>query len=126
MRVYVAAPWTRKSDARTAALILEQYGFTITVPWWDHHETHNPKELHEQATADFDGVVGADALVLLNLEMSEGKAVETGIAIASGIPVFVVGDKTNVFHNLDGAVLMFQSLDMAIGALQMLRRERGF
>lgn len=122
MRVYVAAPWTRKEDARAAAELLEREGLEITEKWWDHSETTDPVELEDQAVKDVDGVERSDVLLLLNLEKSEGKAVETGIALGRRIPVLMVGEKSNVFHNLTGDIYQFPTVQAALGGLNLMRR----
>lgn len=120
MRIYVAAPWTHKADAKRFAETLEAAGHTITKKWWEHREVpgyltadipaSERIELEQQAKEDFEGVLTAEAFVLLNLEKSEGKAVETGMAItsagflANGVTragvyrFFLVGGKSNLFH----------------------------
>lgn len=113
MKVYIAAPWTRKALAASYAAVLEASGHTITKRWWEHREVPgyltddhtNDAELAQQALEDIDGVLAADVFVLLNLEKSEGKAVETGIALAAGIPIVVVGPRSNIFHYLDVTVV---------------------
>jgi hypothetical protein len=47
-------------------------------------------------------VVCASAFVLLNLEKSEGKAVETGVALGVGARRILVGPRSNIFHYLPG------------------------
>lgn len=122
MRVYVAAPWTRKEDAKRYASALEAAGHTITKKWWEHREVPGyldpeipipeRQELEQQATEDIKGVLAADAFVLLNVEKSEGKAVETGVAIFASIlcehgyamkpllRLIRVGAPSNLFHYL--------------------------
>lgn len=123
MTVYVAAPWTHKADAKTYADALEAGGHTITKKWWEHREVPgyltstitpgNRIELETQAAEDIGGVLTAEAFVLLNFEKSEGKAVETGIALLSALlrasgtlsadpQIFViVGGQSNLFHYVD-------------------------
>ncbi len=120
MRIYVAGPWTQKTEAKRYADALEAAGHTITKKWWDHREVpgyltpdislDELRELAQQAKEDMEGVLTADAFVLLNLEKSEGKSVETGMAIVSaaffangvthgGVGRFVlVGTQSNLFH----------------------------
>ena len=122
MRIYIAAPWTHKADAARVASLLEAAGHTITKRWWEHREVpgyltadhSNDDELTEQALQDIDGVLTADVFVLLNYEKSEGKAVETGIALAVGIPIIVVGGRSNLFHYLDVTLATEATLDRAI------------
>lgn len=62
--------------------------------------TCNQESIRFQAREDIADVRRADVLVVLNLQKSEGKAVETGIAIAAGIPIVSVGDRSNIFQSL--------------------------
>ena len=95
MRVYVAAPWKRKQDA-------------ITSRWFEHPGdpndcaglTESVDEVRAQAAEDIYDVLSAEALVVLNLQQSEGKAVETGIALMAQIPVISVGPRSNIFQTL--------------------------
>lgn len=120
MNVYLAAPWTHKEEAARFANVLEAAGHAITKKWWEHREvpgylasgisTANRDELAQQAAEDIAGVFLADAFVLLNYEKSEGKAVETGVALALGVlqaknilvggpkRFILVGTGTNLFH----------------------------
>jgi nucleoside 2-deoxyribosyltransferase len=108
LRVYIAAPWTHKAEVAAAAALFEAAGHVITKKWWLHREVPGylkagiskaqVKELRQQVGEDMEGVARADAFVLLNLGPSEGKAVETGLAIELGVPLFLVGPKTNLFH----------------------------
>lgn len=126
MRIYVAAPWTHKLEARVLADVLEAAGHTLTKKWWEHREVPGylrrdiTQEAHDeltvQALEDLQGVADADAFILLNLEKSEGKAVETGVALTAytlrlsladlGIEgegptrFILIGGKSNLFHYL--------------------------
>src|SRR5689334_20169959 len=85
---------------------IEAAGHTITHRWWEVEEPANSgypsntdnEELTDHALRDFIGVVQATAVILINSAKSEGKAVETGIALAGGKPVFLVGQRSNIFH----------------------------
>jgi nucleoside 2-deoxyribosyltransferase len=66
--------------------------------------TCNQSIIRDQAYQDIADVRRADVLVVLNLQKSEGKAVETGIAIAAGIPVISVGPRSNIFQALGAEV----------------------
>ena len=122
MKVYVAAPWTHKAEALEYAMAIEAAGHEITKKWWEHREVPgyldsvisvaNQVELETQAAEDIAGVLAADAFVLLNVGKSEGKAVETGVALIaallsqgrgpmSGPTTFIlVGGMSNLFHYL--------------------------
>lgn len=119
MRIYIAAPWTCRAQAADAAQMFELSGHTITRRWWTHRDTDEGEELAAQAVEDVDGIWNAQALVVLNVETSEGKAVETGLALAYMMPVIVVGERTNIFHHLP-AIHVVPTLTEAVDLLNDL------
>src|SRR5262245_60341520 len=107
-RVYIAAPWVRRREAIEIGRQFEAAGFEITSRWF-HHEGSDTdpagldypiEHIRNQAREDIADVMRADALVVVNLQKSEGKAVETGVALANGIPVVSVGQRSNIFQTL--------------------------
>lgn len=128
MRIYVAAPWVHKQDAQQAADYLASKGYEITSIWHhSHHAEDNAKDtvmMSLEAIQDVTDVMRAEAMVVLNLKKSEGKAVEQGIAIACNIPVVVVGtEPSNVFQHLPSFSIV-PTLDAAIEELETLARNR--
>lgn len=122
MKVYVAAPWVKRPEARVVADRLVAHGHTVVSRWLHlHGDTDDPRVLAIEAQNDVDDVRRADVLVLCNLEKSEGKSVETGIALASGLSVIVIGQRSNIFHYLP-AVRVVESVDEALQALQQAER----
>ena len=125
MRVYVAAPWKHRAHARATAQYLRDHGQLIFSRWHDEWGTladesivtDNDKRL--EAKKDIADVQVSDVLVVLNIELSEGKAVEQGIAIGAGIPVIVVGPRTHVFQYLD-MFTMVASIEEAVAHLMAL------
>jgi nucleoside 2-deoxyribosyltransferase len=125
MKIYLAAPWIHKEQARAAAEQIEAAGHTITKRWWEHREvpgyltadTTHDDELVQQAVEDVEGVFNADAFVVLTTAPSEGKSVETGLALAWGMPIIVVGQKTNLFHYLLNEALVVETIEAAIELL---------
>lgn len=123
MRVYIAAPWDCQTQARAARETLRAAGLHVVARWLDvvPDEPYPPERLAVQARQDWEDVQAADALLLLNLHVSEGKAVETGLALAWCVPVVVVGAPSNVFHYLPGRRLrLVETLAEAVAALQAL------
>jgi nucleoside 2-deoxyribosyltransferase len=125
LRVYIAAPWVRRDEAKAVGERLIAAGHEVTSRWFQHQGDPNDStgstldqiEVRRQAGEDVIDVCRADALVVLNLEKSEGKAVETGIAIANGIPVISVGKRSNIFQSLGWEV---ETVDDALLVLQVL------
>lgn len=108
MKLYIAGPFADRALMPAIATQCEAAGHAITERWWDHEDypgstypsnTDDPF-YEERAVADFLGVIGADAIIVLNSSKSEGKAVETGIALPFFKPVMLVGVRTNLFHYL--------------------------
>lgn len=120
MEVYVAAPWTDRWKASAFAARCEAHGHTITRKWWEYEAGNEEHEkLREQAIADFDAVAKSEAVVVLQLNKSEGKAAETGYAIAHDLPVVVVtydDGAGNIFHH-HPAVQMVKTENDALAAL---------
>jgi len=103
MRVYVAGPWVERDRAREAARIITERGHTVTHNWWDidGDGSEEPEFLRNCADQDIIGVLSADVVVVIQGTVSEGKAVEQGIALNNGIPVILIGEKrTNIFQYL--------------------------
>lgn len=127
MKVYIAAPWVRRPEAIAIGEQFKAAGHELTSRWFYHVSdgdpmdatglTCNPESIRFQATEDIADVRRAHALVVLNLQKSEGKAVETGIAIAAGIPVISVGTRSNIFQALGIEVA---TVDEALKALASL------
>lgn len=128
--VYVACPWDLKEQAKAAAKRFKAAGWTIASHWFNYTgsgDIANPTQFREEALRDVEEVINSDLLVLLNLqkrgEETSGKAVETGLAIACGIPVIVVGGWTNVFHFLPD-VTMVETVEEAIQEAEHVIREQ--
>lgn len=119
MRIYIAAPWVRRREARLASEIVEAAGHQVVSRWLTvHGGNDDPAVLAREAQNDIDDVRAVEALILLNYQKSEGKAVETGIALALAMPIIVVGKPTNIFHHLPDVVLV----DTLDEALEFLRK----
>lgn len=105
---YLAAPWTRRDVAAELSVRLEEAGFHATHRWWQYEagdEDH--ARLADLAALDLVGVTSCDDFIVLNLEKSEGKAVESGLALAGhlrfGHPQRLIGvgpRGSNIFQHL--------------------------
>lgn len=118
MTIYLAGPWSRKPDVRIARAQFEAAGITVQSDWIDFHPDGivDPTELQRQAYKDLAQINNADAFVVLNLEVSEGKASEFMYAYCNAIPCISVGETPNIFHNL-AAVNRVATVEEAIRAL---------
>ena len=107
-KVYIAGPWVRREEIIKVGQRFKEAGFEVTSRWFTHEGDPNdstganvdPKAIQKQALEDIEDVCRADVFVVVNLQKSEGKAVETGIAIMQGIPVISVGTRSNIFQAL--------------------------
>jgi nucleoside 2-deoxyribosyltransferase len=104
MRVYVAAPWAHKLDARVVVKQLRDAGVRVSSRWIEREETEYecaPELMRSEAQRDIEDIIDSHALLYLNLAKSEGKATELGMAIWRGIPIYCVGGtQNNVFLHL--------------------------
>lgn len=106
MKIYVAAPWKNKDDARKVAEQLTAAGLGVRSRW---HDTDFRADIYEapedimksEALKDLADIGDSDTMLYLNMGMSEGKATELGMALIRAIPIYVVGGKqNNVFLHL--------------------------
>lgn len=118
MKVYIACPWTERTTAREARRQCIEAGLIVTSRWLDFPgDSVDPIVLQMEALHDTADVRDADVLLLLNLQArgfeTSGKAVETGMALAWGKPVYLIGRPSNIFHRhpnvhrVDGDVQAF-------------------
>jgi nucleoside 2-deoxyribosyltransferase len=120
MKIYLAGPWKHRTTAKDVAQQLRDAGHKITSRWHDIwallEESHDPLVMEQEADCDLSDVESADIVVVLNIEKSEGKAVEQGFALGLGIPIVVIGAHSNVFHWLP-EVTVVKDLEDAIAYL---------
>lgn len=126
LRAYLAAPYAAREQVADYARELVEVGFDVTASWLDEeHEINSGtlgaapaltgEEVARHAATDLDDIDRCDVLIVFTAAAlglhaedcaSGGRHVETGYALAKGIPVLVVGEPENVFHRLDHANLM--------------------
>lgn len=88
MNIYVASKFENPRAPEVAAL-LEAAGHRITYKWWG---CSNFTQV--QALLDYEGVMAADALVLIVEDPTlryNGAIAEFGMALAWRIPVYIMG-----------------------------------
>ena len=107
--VYLAAPWADRAKAREVRDQLVAANIRVNSRWLDlHHEDEDDVTdaiKAEEAMHDIEDVLFSDMLVLWNSMKSEGKAVETGVALTSFKGIVIIGERTNVFHYLNMPVV---------------------
>lgn len=124
---YLAAPFGCKDEARAARLLIaEQLGWVCTSRWIDNHvsplQELDISVARQESEIDLEDVIEADIMVLLNLQMSEGKMFEAGYAFAFDTPIALIGKPTSIFHHLDG-VGIFDSVEDFVKAYQVVNEE---
>jgi nucleoside 2-deoxyribosyltransferase len=112
MKVYLAAPYVTKDAVKERAVELRARGIEVTSRWLEepHKSSTQLGELsfedHQKyALQDVEDVIAADVLVFFTdptkTILRGGRHVEFGIAVALGMPIFVVGfEEENIFHYL--------------------------
>ena len=107
MRVYVAAKSEEAPRARALMTALESRGHVVTHDWTRESAEglDGPARieyLRRCAFADVEGVVSADALVIICHPKGSGQYTELGIAIGLGKPIIVMdrARSSNIFLNL--------------------------
>lgn len=108
MRVYVAGKYSPATNERVrevqAALIAA--GHTITYDW-----TRDEVVGATQAINDMTGVLTADVFVLV-AEAHDvvycGAVAELGMALASGLPVYVLGDALDTKRSIQGSCIFLK------------------
>jgi nucleoside 2-deoxyribosyltransferase len=134
--IYLAGPWAQREAVQEARRQLMAAGINVNAQWLDVEMKDGAGDTAEsQAAAGYDmsaeanrdlaDINKSDAMVVLNLEKSEGKAVEQGIALEKGLPIIVVGKRTNVFQYLP-KVTVVDNLYDAIGKVYELYERRGY
>lgn len=129
MRIYLAAPYGSREQIRAYASDARAVDLTVTSSWLDEaHEINagtqgaatalSDEQVSLHALTDIGEVIGSDVLVLftaayVGCEGGGGRHVETGVALATGIPVIVVGDPENVFHRITDQIAMRRVPDWA-------------
>ena len=104
LKVYIAARGEDQLLAKLARTMLDVLGIQSTARWIDQSLVN---ESHDEAQMDIDDVRSADALILIKPKDSHrtttgGPHVETGIALERGLPIVLLGERENVFHQHQG------------------------
>jgi len=128
MKIYIATKFESKADFHLAREQLERLGHTITHDWTvEDAEGLTGQELERYlkqcAIKDMYGVQTADAVLAINHPAGKRMFVEMGMAIGSGIPVFIARKElvNNIFSHIEG-VYSYDGIGEAIEALDEYAR----
>jgi hypothetical protein len=98
--IYLAARSEDQFLAQLLASALKIYGVDVNARWLRSPLT---RVTHDEAVICLDDIAAADVFVLLNPKAAHrsgtgGRHVESGVALALGKPMVLVGDYENIFH----------------------------
>ncbi len=100
--MYVAAPFGERLAGIHARRVLEEKGFDVTARWLDTHLQEDgltPEQQHLEAMEDLLDIHRSEGFVLLNsYPCSYGRNIELGFALARGKRIWLVGERTSIFH----------------------------
>ena len=135
--IYVASKFENKAAVRAAQTEVRKRGWGISFDWtgeavdvsgskvidWNTpYQTADEAHLRESAYNDYCGVTGSSAVLILNHAHGCGMWTEMGIAIAHGIPVYVVGPeiRRNIFFYLPESFKLqtFSTLEEALARME--------
>lgn len=131
-RIYLAARYSRKDELRGYREDIQKLGHEVTSRWLDSKEAidldMSSLEACIAANTDVEDILGSDVLVLFTENPKVGiprggRLTELGIAIGLrlnglGPSIFLVGEKENVFMNLQEIDGRFNTWASLVDALQ--------
>ena len=126
-KVYIAAPYPERPRAARLQDRLEAEGFEITARWVRHDDTLSDAD----ARKDLVDIARADVLLALNApEWAQagtgGRHVELGYALALGLPIVLLGARSNIFHYLADVVLLEDDATLADRLREVVLQARLF
>lgn len=132
MRIYIAAPFCRKSEARDIRALMRARNYTVTSTWIDSKEATDKVSseiLTQAAIENLNDLEQADTIVFLNLsefvlEGQGGKHFECGYALAQGKHLIVVGQRSQVFHYHPSVTVCFSVSELFNHLRSMEKLER--
>ena len=104
-RVYIAAPFNQRDEAKRVREILFKNGMISTSRWIDTHLSEldllTRADRIREALADLEDVRKAQELVYIGKgrSTSGGCDIELGYALAEGMKVWFVGKPFSIFHD---------------------------
>jgi len=129
MKFYLAAAYDRKEEMRVYRTNLWADGHEVTSRWIDGHPEINNGDIisvdmlndpdyleicREVANHDLEDIRAADAMISFHGHTNQGgRHVEYGYAMALEKPIYIIGDRENLFHVV-GAQRFGTYLDFAM------------
>lgn len=104
MKIYIAGPAPHRAYIDGIRAHLERHGHQVVSTWHSERDTsYAPATLESRmpgcATKDYNEVMSCDALMCMSLEGTRGGMhTELGLALAWDKIIFLIGDRTQVFH----------------------------
>lgn len=119
MKIYLCSMYQRREALKFSALKLAEAGIENTARWLTVDDQTCPAD---GAMMDVEDVRRSDAIICFTEHpavgyTTGGRWVEFGLAMAWGIPIYIVGPKENVFCHIP-AVKDFMFFDDALRAAQ--------
>ncbi len=129
-KIYVSATFARMMEARQIAERLIAEGHEITSTWVyqvlpNQNNPVQPGKAKEYGDRDLEETLKSTLLIQLTGDPKDivptggGRHIEFGIALAKQIPIIIIGPRENVFHHIEG-VMVVASVYEAINCLQVI------
>lgn len=87
VKIYLAAPWVHKENAKAVRDQFVAAGIEVTSRWLDFHGQSgaewDPEVLEREAVNDLEDICAADGMVILHSAVSEGKSFEQGFFLGA-------------------------------------------
>lgn len=107
MKIYVASFFDTRSRLSGPVAELNEMGHQVISRWLQErtgaaYNTSSEPYLLGCAVVDIEDIRQAEAFIIDTIDETPrgGREVELGLALARGIPTFLVGPRRNVFHRL--------------------------
>ena len=105
MKIYLAARYQRKDEMAAWGNVLKRFGHEVTSTWIYGGEEGLTRP--QIARLDLNDVARAEAVMSFTETAGAavsrgGRHVEFGYGLALGLKMIIIGEKENVFHELDG------------------------
>lgn len=130
MKFYLASRFSRKDEVEANARALRLSGYEVISRWHTPGHQLGPSQSDAERTQrgveDFEDVLTADAVIVHTGDVDPvtgaatrgGYHTEVGIALGTGKPIALVGERLNVFHYIPG-IVQFETFDEAWHAIDM-------